>query len=463
MDLAELKAVVVKGESETLEFKRSTGELRQAMETLCAFANGEGGQVLIGVTDSGNILGQQISNSTLHELGQAFQRLEPPLPIYQDRVPVAPSQEVLVLSIAKGTDGPYLYDGRPWQRISATTQRMPGAEYERRLLERLHSQHRWENRPAEGYTLDDLDLKEIESTVSAAIEAGRLESTVTSTKDALVRLGMLVDDHILQAAVVAFGKRFLPDFPQCALRLARFRGTDKTEFLDQNQLNGHAFSLLKEADLFLRRHLPVAGRIEPGLFDRADQPIFPPLALREALVNALCHRDYSVAGGAVSVAIFDDRLEITSTGALPAGITIADLKREHTSRPRNPILSEVFYRRGLIERWGRGTQKIVELCRAAGHPEPVFDERAGEVVVRFLPSDYIAPHRVSQDLTDRQRKILQILAGGEELPFRDIHDRLKEPVSERTVRNELAALRSLGQVESRGRGAGARWRLRGRE
>lgn len=168
----------------------------------------------------------------------------------------------------------------------------------------------------------------------------------------------------------------------------------------------------------------------------------------------------TVPGGAVSIAIFDDRLEVTSTGSLPAGITVADLKQEHTSRPRNPILAEVFYRRGLIERWGRGTQKIIELCRAAGHPEPEFHERAGEVVVRFLPSEYIAPHRVTQDLTDRQREILQIIADGRDVPFREIHDNLKESVSERTVCNDLIALRNLGQVESHGKGAGARWTLR---
>ncbi|MFO7902511.1 MAG: ATP-binding protein [Planctomycetota bacterium] len=131
--------------------------------------------------------------------------------------------------------------------------------------------------------------------------------------------------------------------------------------------------------------------------------MFRPMALREALVNALCHRDYAIPGGAVSVGIFDDRLEITSTGTLPVGISVEDLKRDHASRPRNPILAEVFYRRALIERWERGTQKIVELCRAAGHPEPEFEERAGEVVVRFLPRDYIPPHWADEKPENRTK------------------------------------------------------------
>ena len=157
-----------------------------------------------------------------------------------------------------------------------------------------------------------------------------------------------------------FGRKFMPDYPQCTVRLARFKGTDKTEFLDHRQLHGHAFRILDESMHFILRNIPIAGRFEPGKLERQDIPLYPPLALREALVNALCHRDYTIAGGAMFVAIYDDRLEITSLGLLPPGISVADLKQDHASRLRNPLIAGVFYRRGLIEQWGRGTQKIVD-------------------------------------------------------------------------------------------------------
>ena len=460
MDVNDLQHLANQEESDRLEFKRSTGELRSAMESICGFVNEQGGQVLIGVSNNGRILGQQVADKTLQDVANAVQLLEPPTRIAQHRVAISNDLEVMVLEVERGDDGPYTYDGRSYQRIGNTTQRMPTAEYERRLLERLHSRQRWENRIAEGYSIDDLGTEEIKRTLDAAVATGRLESVLTSPAEILDRLGVRIDGRILQAGVVAFGLRLLPDFPQCSLRLARFRGTTKTEFFDQRQLEGHAFVLLREADLFIRRHLPVAGRIQPGLFDREDQPIFPPMALREALVNALCHRDYSIPGGAVGVAIFDDRLEISSSGALPPGITIEDLKRDHRSRPRNPILAEIFYRRGLIERWGRGTQKIVELCRAAGHPEPEFEQQAGDIVVRFLPGNYSPPLRVSHDLTDRQREILQILADGKQLPFRQIYQALEMPPSERTLREDLMLLRRMELVDSRGHGAGARWWLK---
>ncbi len=252
----------------------------------------------------------------------------------------------------------------------------------------------------------------------------------------------------------------MPDYPQCGLRMARFKGTDKTEFLDQRQLHGHAFQILDEAIHFILRNIPIAGRIESGKMERQDTPLYPPLALGEALVNALCHRDYAIPGGAVSVAIYDDCLEIISTGLLPVGISIADLKRKHGSLLRNPLIAGIFYRRGLIEQWGRGTQKIVDWCVAAGQPEPEFEEQAGAVVVRFRPSGYHPPLRVSHDLTDRQRRILLVLSDGERWRVRDILNKLPDRPAARTLREDFQLLKKVGLIESAGRSVAARWWLK---
>jgi len=461
MTLAELLKLIAdsKGEWEHIELKKTTGELHGGMETLCGFLNGSGGKVLFGVTNAGKVQGQDVTGATFHEVANAIRKLEPPAWIEQTRIPVSGTKEVLKLETTTHTDGPHTFDGRPYVRIGNTTSRMPQPEYERRLLARSKNQQRWETEVARGYSLNGLDTREIRKTLRAAVEGGRLESTVTTPAEALDRFHLRAGGKLLRAAVVLFGRRMLPDFPQCSLRMARFRGTTKTEFLDQRQLDGHAFLLLEEADLFLRRHLPVAGRIEAGVLERKDQPLFPPLALREALVNALCHRDYSIPGGAVNVAIYDDRLEITSSGLLAPGITVAVLKWEHVSRPRNPLIAEVFFRRGLIERWGRGTQRIVELCRTAGQPEPDFEEQAGNVVVRFRLSQYTPPLRGSHDLTDRQRRILQALADGERQSFGKIYRRLPGDPARRTVQADLRLLRDLGLVASSGRGVSARWWL----
>ncbi len=462
MNIKVLKEIVAGGESEISEFRKSTGQLRRAAETLCGMLNGNGGRVLIGVTPEGRILGQTVSDKTIREVAEVLQKFEPPASIAQVRVNVADNKAVLVLeAIPNPESRPYAFDGRPYQRIGSTTSILPQATYQRLLNERAHSRIRWENQPAEGYDNADLDSEEILRTVRLGIAAGRLpESTGNAVPDILERLRLLRDGRPNQASVVLFGSRFMPDYPQCQLRLARFRGVNKSEFLDQRQIEGHAFHLLEEAMLFLRRHLPVAGRIIPGLFEREDEPLFPLEALREALVNAFCHRDYTIIGGAVSLAIYDDRLEIWSDGALPFDLKPDDLKREHPSRPRNPLIAQVFYLRGIIERWGRGTQKIVELCVKAGHPEPEFGEQAGSVWVRFLPSGYIAPHRVAHDLTDRQREILHVLASSKHFAFREIRQSINNPPPERTLREDLIHLKKLGLIESEGFGRGAFWRLK---
>ena len=277
MNLQQLQELVANGESEQLEFKSTTGGLKSGMETICGFLNGKGGR-LFGVTDSGGVRGQAIADSTLREVAHEITRLDPQATITQSRIAVTDSADVLMLATSIRTAAPYIYNGRPFQRIGATTSIMPQAEYERRLLDRGHSQHRWENQIADGYTLADLDEEEIRRTIREAVDAGRLESTVTGPTEALHKLHLLHNDQPLQVAVVAFAKEVQPGYPQCGLRMARFRGVTKNEFLDQRQVTGNAFRLLEEATGFLNRHLPARGRFTPGVMERQDEPLFPPLA-----------------------------------------------------------------------------------------------------------------------------------------------------------------------------------------
>ena len=289
-----------------------------------------------------------------------------------------------VLDVPRGPKPPYAFDGHFYMRTGEFTHEASRADLTLLIQRRIGYDRDWDQQPALEIGVEELDLAELQRTARDRTGAGVLTAAVEDRETLLHLLHLLVDLSPCRAAVVAFASQPLPWYPQCALRLARFKGTNKDEFLDYRQLTGHAFKLLSEADMFLKRHLPVIGRFEPGLMERQDQPLYPPLALREALVNALVHRDYSINGGAVSVAVYDDRLEIISTGTLPFGLTVGDLRGEHSSRPRNPILADLFHRRGLIERWGRGTRRMIELCLAAGLAEPEFEERAGDVVVRFL-------------------------------------------------------------------------------
>lgn len=468
-NLSWLRELVSLGESETLEFKLTSGQLERAGESLRGFLNQQGGTVLLGVTESGLIRGQLVSDKTLRDVATLFDRFEPAPPVSISKIAL-PNSDLAVIALEahwRQGMGPFTFEGRPFDRVGPTTRRMVQSRYQQLLLDRLAGRYRWESLPADGLDLSMLEESEILRTVRLGLETGRLpEQTSRQTpSEVLSRLNLMIDGQLVQAAIPLFGnfeerELLRSRFPQCLLQMARFRGLDKTEFLDNQQVYGNGFRLLEEAMLFLRRHLPVAGRVQPGLFERIDEPLFPVEALREALVNAICHRDYSDPGGAINIAIFDDRLEIWSRGALPAGLVVSDLKRDHRSHPRNPSLAEVFFRRGLVERWGRGTQRIVELCVDAGHPEPEFLEEGGNVGARFLPSDYLAPHTVRRDLDDSQRAILQILARARDhqLSLGQIEQSLGHS-SRRSLQRELLMLRTLGLVESRGHGRGAVYRL----
>ena len=453
--------LLIEGESETLEFKRSTGERVQVAESLCAMLNARGGRVLIGIAPNGAAEGQEVSDDTIQRLSNEFQRIEPQTLPTIEIVPLEGAKRVIEISASgPGAMRPYSYKNVAYRRVGNTNRRMSSEEYNRMLLERMHSDQRWENQLAARWTVDDLDVDEIRQTISQSVERGRLaEPGTRAPKNLLMGLGLVKDDALTRAAVALFGasERLMSDMPQCLLRVARFRGVDRSEFIDNRQFRGNAFYLLRMAERFLLETLPIASRITPDSFVRIDEPLYPPMALREALTNAICHRDYSIGGGSIGVAVYDDRLEVTSTGPLPFGITPSQLFAPHESRPWNPMIAHVFYRRGIIEEWGRGTLKMAEMMASAGLPPPEIEDANGAVTARFRPSRYVPPQRIGLDLTELQRAILATLSDSQGMALRDVCSRLDPNTSERMIRRNLATLRTLKMVRVTGRGRGAKW------
>ena len=477
MNLERIAGMAAAGESETLEFKSTTGARREAARTVCAMLNQDGGHVLFGVLPDGKVVGQHVSERTIEQVTAELARIDPPAFPAVERTRVRETREVVTISVSRGQAGPFMYRGSAYRRVGNTTVEMRADEYRRMLFERMHGERRWENQPADEWSVDDLDANEIRTTVQEAVRRGRLEDPGTrDPRDLLRGLGLLRDGTLWRAAVALFGneERVRFDMPQCLLRVARFDGIDRTEFLDNRQYHGNAFSLLRAAERFLRDSLPIAGRIEEGRLERIDEPLYPPLATREALANAICHRDYSIGGGSVGLAIYDDRLEITSTGTLHFGLTPEKLFLPHESIPWNPLIADCFYRRGIIERWGRGTLKMAELVDAAGLPRPEIEDAGGAVTVRFRHN--APPVRVAgrlpivgigatgakvADLNETQGTVFDLLTGAEHpLALREIRAELPGSVSLRQIKRALARLKALGLAASTGHGVSARWRPR---
>jgi len=401
MNRADLERLVADGESEKIEFKRSTGQLRRAGETLCGLLNAQGGTVLIGVTDRGELVGQDISDTTLRDVAAMIDRFEPPARIETERV--------------------------------------------------------WENEPAVRVRLEDLDHEEILRTREAAIQQRRISAgTSLDVGDILDRLGLRVDGAITQAAQVLYGTRFLPDYPRGLLKMGRFRGTKITgDILDNRQEHLHAFAIVREAMAFLDRTLPLAAHFPEGEVFREDRLPVPADALREIVLNAVMHRDYSVANSYVAIAVFDDRIEVRSVGGLPQGITAEELSGPHRSIPRNPLIAEAFHRTGAVEIWGRGTNRVIEACERHGVEAPSFEERSGALFVTFRaqigPTASRDGSAAAAATGTRAEKILAILRDQGPLGSAAILEALGEGITRRVLQKELGRLRAAGQVTVAGR------------
>ncbi len=462
MTIDELKALVSGGESENVEFKKSTALLNSAMQTLCAFLNNNGGIVLIGVTDNLKIIGQMINDGTKKEIAQDINRIEPKPDIKVEYLKIGEEKFIILLEVAKGHRAPYVYDGRAFHRLQSATMRMTQEEYEKLLFNRKPITNYWEELKANGFSLEDLDKNLIRQVVSTAIREKRLTDIATNDniKVILKKLKLINGDELNNAAVVLFCKKNDKQFMQCHLKLARFRGIDKREFIDNKRIVGNAFELYEQGLKFLNNYLPVAAKIEVGNPQRVEKPAIPYDVLREALANAICHRDYSYTGGAINIAIYDNRVVISSIGRLPSDIKLSDLTKEHESHPRNPLIAKVFYLCKLIEQWGRGTEDIVKISVELGNPKPIFEESTGDFSVIFPLREPIGGYKQTEkySFTERQKKILKIIEE-KSSSSSEIKEKINANVSLRSIQVELNSLEKMGVIQREGAGKYVVWKM----
>ncbi len=366
-----------------VEFKQTTGQLERGMETLCAFLNSEGGTVLFGVADSGKIIGQEVSDKTKRDIAEALRLIEPfaTITVSYVGIPDTDRQVIAIYAEEQRYMRPFTYKGRAYQRIESVTSVMPQDKYNHLLMQR-GGKYSWEAVPNPDLQISDLDENAIIGAVRAGINCGRLpEATIREEIPAILeKFDLLHDGKLNNAAAVLFGRN-LYDYPQCLLRLARFKGTTKEEFIDNQRLQGNIYQLLDAAMSFFFKHLSLSGKIE-GLY-REEELSIPYKALRESCINAFCHRAYHRPGGSVGIAIYDDRVEIESSGAFPPDMTLEKLLGGHSSEPPNLIIANVLYKSELLESWGRGIRLMIDECRRVGIPDPEFHTDGSSVWVVF--------------------------------------------------------------------------------
>ena len=387
MTFEEIQELVKKDEHRCLELKKTTGELLDGMHSACAFLNTDGGWLIFGVAPTSlKILGQKVTDNTQREIAQALTGLYPAVeakPEYID-VPGRDGDQLIAIHFDgwKWGQMPYTYRGCPYYKYESTTQVMSQEIYEERLRAAKPEKFAWERQVADGVTLADLDEERIRGAVRLGVERGRMPATaeVDSLESILGKWNLMRDGKVMNGALALFGKS-LGGYTQMGLRLARFRGTNKNEFVDSGKASGNFFDLLDAGMTFLFKHLSQSAKIVG--FKKEEQLEIPAEALREALTNALCHRQLEKYNLTPSIAVYDDRVEIENPGRLPLDLTPDTIKSSHASYPYNPLIAEVLYRSSFLESWGSGVSRMVDACKAQGVPEPEYEVNGGFVRIVF--------------------------------------------------------------------------------
>ena len=416
-----------KGESESLELKESFGEEREILETVCAFSNSRGGRILIGVDDRGRIKGVTLGKNTLQNfLNKVKSSMEPMLIPQLEQVEVE-GKTVVVVHVAEGVNKPYFFKGVAFKRVGKSNQRLPKDELEAMILEKHKEAVSFEDRPVET-TLEVIDERLMEDFSREASVARRVELRFKNKREFLRRLGAVKNGRPTFYAILFFSRNPQLHVPYAVVKCGTFVGGVLRR---EREIGEDIREQIEGALGFLRESLNVHFRIDEN-GKRVETYEVPLEALREAVVNALTHRDYSIPSP-VYVKVFEDRLEVINPGKLPPPLTPEELKKDHPSVLRNPKLANLLFLSGFIEKWGRGTNKMVELCVKQGLREPEFVEEDGFFKVII--------YRAA--LNELQRQVLEAVRG-REVTSVEVAKELR--INERTARKHLSSLCSMGLV-----------------
>jgi ATP-dependent DNA helicase RecG len=451
MKADDLQNLIAEGEGERLEFKAGHTTPELVAKTVCAFLNKSGGTLLLGIGAKGQILGIPSADSDARRLKSELPKLiSPPALWTVERVRVG-TNDVLFVEVPEGQDKPYVAGGAIFFRRGASDVPAKRDEIGRLIESRVEASQRWERQLAIGTDAKDLNDRVILETMRLAIKAQRWQGAVDDISGFLHSMGLTARGGITNAAVLLYGKAPSRMLPQARVRLLVLpEGKTGDRYLVDKLFEKCLLLTAKELQEALAVQVGGVASQFSRSWQRTDRPIYPVMALREGVMNSLVHRDYTL-GGSVTISVQPESLRISNPGGLPAELTPADLKQNHPSLPRNPDVAHVCFLHGLIEKIGRGTQRIVEECQRAQLREPKWQSSSLETTLTLF-SPLMRARAETDELNERQHRILAELRIRGQLRPTDVAKLVGRGVTGRTVRSDLQGLLQRGQLLRRGRG-----------
>ena len=382
-------------ESQSIEYKQSWRD--EYLKWICGFANANGGSIFIGKDDNGNVVGLADAKRLLEEIPNKVRDV---LGILVDVNLQTTAQGDFIEIIVEGHPYPVNYKGQYHYRSGSTKQELIGTALDKFLLHKKGK--RWDGVPVPKISAKDLKQEAFDFFRKRAFKSQRIEEAVLTDSDEhlLENLQLKENDFLKRAAILLFHSNPENFVTGSYIKIGYFEADDDLRF--QDEIHGCLFEQIeKTMDLLFTKY--IKALISYDGINRVETYEYPKDAVREALLNAIAHKDYS-GGVPIQISVYFNKIFIWNEGQLPEDWTVQNLMEKHASRPYNPDIANALFRSGYIESWGRGTIKIIRACKLARIPEPIFNYNSSDFSVEFRKDIYNEEFLQSLNLNDRQVK-----------------------------------------------------------
>ena len=430
------------GEGYNVDFKRSVpSKVKEISDEVAGFANAAGGYVLIGVDNDNRIIGAEIDNNKRSAIQDTIGEISPSLKCEFYPVDVD-GKKVWVIDVPSGKDKPYITGGVIYVREGANCQKLRSAEEIRAFFAEC-AKIFYDAIPCKWFDInEDIDSRNFKE----FMEKAHLSNTLP-IKQLFDNLELNTDTGVPKnAAALFFGREPERKFPHAVIRCLRFKGLDKVHIIDDKTFGGPLYQQYLDALSWIESKLEVEYIIK-GTGPRQEIWEIPLDVFKEAVMNAICHRDLYEEGATIMVEVYDDRVEISNPGGL---LPVVAAEFGHKSMSRNPLVFGLFTRMHVVEKVGSGVPRMRELMKDAGLPEPIFSNK-GFFTVTFMKR--VKPQsangdRLNDRLNSREKRVIQILEDTPGLRTNELSSMIG--VSIPTLSRTLKNLIDLGLIEYRG-------------
>jgi ATP-dependent DNA helicase RecG len=380
-------------ESQNIEYKESWRD--EYLKWICGFANAKGGKIIIGKDDNGNVVGIANAKKLLEDIPNKTKDI---LGVIVDvNLHTTAQGDYLEISVE---DYPYPvnYKGQYHYRSGSTKQELKGAALDKFMLRKKGK--KWDGVPVPNVSIADLDNATFDFFRKRALKNKRIEEDILTDSNELLieNLQLKENEYLKRASILLFHPKPENFVTGAYIKIGFFESD--AELMYQDEIHGNLFNQIeKTIDLLFTKYIKALISYE-GIH-RIETYEYPKEAVREALLNAISHKDYS-NGFPIQISVYKDKLMIWNSGQLPESWTIENLIKKHPSQPYNPDIANAFFRSGYIESWGRGITKIISRCKEVGLPSPTFSYKASDFWVTFKKDIYNEEYLSNLDLNERQ-------------------------------------------------------------